>query len=226
MIELNNVQKIFNTAHNAVTALHNISVKISAGELVAITGPSGSGKSTLMHILGLLDVPSQGKYFLDGVDTSSFLDDARAEFRNQRLGFVFQNFFLLPRLSALDNVLLPLQYSNSMMSLDEQKEKAMSMLKKVGMENRSTHRPSELSGGQQQRVAIARALVNNPSVILADEPTGALDSATGDQVMRVLTDEMQAMQKTVLIITHSPDIAARCARQIRIRDGKIDHDFS
>ena len=222
MIELKHVTKIYD-AGNHFTALKQVNLCIQSGEIVAITGPSGSGKSTLMHIMGLLDSPTHGKYFLDGVDTAQFSANALAILRNQRIGFVFQQFFLLPKLTALQNVLLPLTYrQDAALTDDDIKECAAMMLKKVGMTRWASHYPNELSGGQQQRVAIARALVNDPKIILADEPTGALDSETSKQIMSLMTEEMQELKKTVVIITHADDIARQCKRQIHIQDGRVE----
>ncbi len=222
MIKLDNVKKIYHMGETVFEALKGISFEIQKKELVAIVGPSGSGKSTTMHILGLLDTPTSGKYYLDGVDTAEFSGDKLSALRNKRLGFVFQNFFLLPKLTALDNVMLPLTYRHEeKMPHSEMTALAMTMLEKVSMEKFGTHRPNELSGGQQQRVAIARALVGRPSIIMADEPTGALDTQTSQQIMDLLAKEVAETGTTVVIITHSPEIAKQCHRSIRIRDGLI-----
>lgn len=222
MIKLENVKKSYHMGETVFEALKGISLEIQNKELLAIVGPSGSGKSTTMHILGLLDKPTSGKYYLDGVDTAEFSGDKLSALRNKRLGFIFQNFFLLPRLTAIDNVMLPLTYRHEeKMSHAEMKARAMEMLAKVGMEKFGAHRPSELSGGQQQRVAIARALVGHPSIIMADEPTGALDTKTSQQIMDLLTKEVTETGTTVVIITHSPEIARQCSRSISIRDGLI-----
>lgn len=222
MIKLENVKKIYHMGETVFEALKGISLEIQNKELVAIVGPSGSGKSTTMHILGLLDTPTSGKYYLDGVDTAEFSGDKLSALRNKRLGFIFQNFFLLPKLTALDNVMLPLTYRyEEKIPHSEMKARAMTVLEKVGMEKFSAHRPNELSGGQQQRVAIARALVGNPSIIMADEPTGALDTKTSQQIMDLLEQQVTETGTTVVIITHSPEIAKQCHRSIRIRDGLI-----
>jgi len=222
MIKLENVHKVYKMGEGTFEALKGINLSIDQGELVAIVGPSGSGKSTTMNILGLLDKPTSGKYYLDSIDTSEFTGDRLAALRNERLGFIFQQFFLLPKLTAVENVILPLTYrQNGNISLSQMKDRAMEMLEKVGMDKFALHRPSELSGGQQQRVAIARALAGKPSIIMADEPTGALDSKTSAQIMTLLDSQMKAAGTTVLIITHDPDLAAQCHREIHIRDGLI-----
>lgn len=222
MIKLENVKKTYQMGETIFEALKGISLEIKDKELVAIVGPSGSGKSTTMHILGLLDKPTSGKYYLDGVDTAKFSGDKLSALRNKRLGFIFQNFFLLPKLTALDNVILPLTYRyEEKISHAEMKTRAMSMLEKVGMAEFAQHRPGELSGGQQQRVAIARALVGHPRIIMADEPTGALDTKTSQQIMDLLEKQVTETGTTVVIITHSPEIAKQCHRSINIRDGLI-----
>lgn len=222
MIKLENVKKIYHMGETVFEALKGISLEIQNKELLAIVGPSGSGKSTTMNILGLLDKPTSGKYYLDGVDTAEFSGDKLSALRNKRLGFIFQHFFLLPKLTAIDNVMLPLTYRHEeKLPHAEMKACAMSMLEKVGMEKFAHHRPSELSGGQQQRVAIARALVGRPSIIMADEPTGALDTKTSQQIMDLLAQEVAETGTTVVIITHSPEIAKQCPRSINIRDGLI-----
>lgn len=222
MIKLENVKKIYHMGETVFEALKGISLEIQNKELLAIVGPSGSGKSTTMNILGLLDKPTSGKYYLDGVDTEEFSGDKLSALRNKRLGFIFQNFFLLPKLTAIDNVMLPLTYRHEeKIPHAEMKARAMEMLQKVGMEKFGDHRPSELSGGQQQRVAIARALVGRPSIIMADEPTGALDTKTSQQIMDLLAKEVVETGTTVVIITHSPEIAKQCHRSINIRDGLI-----
>lgn len=222
MIKLENVKKSYRIGQNTFEALKGISFSIEKGEMVAIVGPSGSGKSTTMNILGLLDKPTTGKYYLDNIDTSEFSGDKLAALRNLRLGFIFQQYFLLPKLTALENVILPLTYRHSeKISMHDMKERAIAMLKIVGMEKHVIHRPNELSGGQQQRVAIARALIGKPSIIMADEPTGALDTVTSQQIMDLLLAQVKETKTTVVIITHSLELAAQCQRAIHIRDGLI-----
>ncbi|MCX7120679.1 MAG: ABC transporter ATP-binding protein [Gammaproteobacteria bacterium] len=222
MIKLENVKKSYRMGDTIFEALKGISFTIAKGELVAIVGPSGSGKSTTMNILGLLDKPTSGKYYLDDIDTSQFLGDELSALRNKRLGFIFQQFFLLPKLTAIDNVMLPMTYRHEdKLSAKAMNELAMTMLAKVNMEKFAQHRPTELSGGQQQRVAIARALIGKPSIIMADEPTGALDTKTTQQIMDLLMSEMKEAGTTVVIITHSLEVAAQCHRAIHIRDGLL-----
>ncbi|MDQ2994435.1 MAG: ABC transporter ATP-binding protein [Pseudomonadota bacterium] len=218
MIELMKIQKSYFLAGKEEPVLKGVDLKITDGEMVALMGPSGSGKSTLMNIIGLLDHPTQGQYFLNKKEIATMNADDRAELRNRYIGFVFQQFFLLPRQTALQNVGLPLIYRNLLPQ--EIKETAMEKLKRVGMDSLSHHRPSELSGGQQQRVAIARALVGDPKVILADEPTGALDSSTGQDVMNLLK-ELNRDGTTIIIITHDQEVADQCNRCYRLRDGRI-----
>jgi putative ABC transport system ATP-binding protein len=219
MIETIDLLKRFQVGTNEIIALDHVNLRIEEGEYVAIMGPSGSGKSTLMSILGCLDVPSDGSYRLDGIPTEAMDDAALANIRGNKIGFVFQQFNLLARTSALENVMLPLTYSG-----DYHKEKAVKALKTVGLENRMDHHPNELSGGQQQRVAIARALVNNPSIILADEPTGALDSKTGAEIMMLFHELHSDMKQTVILVTHDPFVARHTDRIIRISDGSISSD--
>ncbi|MCX7125191.1 MAG: ABC transporter ATP-binding protein [Gammaproteobacteria bacterium] len=222
MIKLENIKKSYRMGDTIFEALKGISFTINKNELVAIVGPSGSGKSTTMNILGLLDKPTSGKYYLDDIDTSEFLGDELSELRNERLGFIFQQFFLLPKLTAIDNVMLPLSYRRKNKPSDKEiKEMAMIMLGKVNMEKFAHHRPTELSGGQQQRIAIARALIGKPSIIMADEPTGALDTKTTAQIMDLLMSEMAETGTTVVIITHSLEVAAQCQRAIHVRDGLL-----
>jgi putative ABC transport system ATP-binding protein len=222
MITLENVTKYYRMGETDYQALKGISFTVNKGELVAIVGASGSGKTTTMNILGLLDKPTSGKYYLDGLDTALFSGDERSALRNQRLGFIFQQYFLLPKLTALQNVMLPLTYRHTeKIAPGDIKERAFSMLKSVEMEQFSDHLPTELSGGQQQRVAIARALIGKPSIILADEPTGALDTGTSAQIMQILKTRMQETQTTVVVITHSVALAAECERSIHIADGLI-----
>jgi putative ABC transport system ATP-binding protein len=218
VIELDSVTKVYRTGAFAVAALRGISLSINNGEYVAIMGPSGSGKSTLMHILGCLDVPSGGTYWLAGENVSHMDEMALASVRNRRIGFIFQQFNLLPSLTAWRNVEMPLTYAG--VGRAERRERAMAALERVGLRDRVQHRPGELSGGQQQRVAIARALVSNPDLILADEPTGALDSKSADDIM-ILLDELRAAGRTLVLITHDPDVAGAAQRTIRIRDGLL-----
>ena len=220
MIHLKNISKIYNKqGHEKVFALNEVSLEIKKGEFVAIVGSSGSGKSTMMNILGLLDKPSSGNYYLENQSVESFSDKQLAEIRNQKIGFVFQAFHLLPRTTAIENVELPLIYS----TLNNSRQLANESLKKVGLSDRANHKPNELSGGQQQRVAIARALVTNPDIILADEPTGNLDSQSGADVMNLFV-ELHAQGKTIILITHDSEIAAMAKRVINIKDGRIVED--
>jgi len=218
LIQLENVTKTYDSGENAVQALRGVDVQIDRGEFVAIIGPSGSGKSTLMHILGCLDSPSTGEYWLDGEDVAAMSGKQLARIRNKKLGFVFQTFNLLPRATILKNVELPLLYAG--VDSDERRERAHQALDRVGLANRAKHRPNELSGGQRQRVAIARALVNTPSLILADEPTGNLDQKTGGDIIR-LFEEVASGGQTIVLVTHDPVIAARTHRRVKIVDGVI-----
>ncbi|MBI5301619.1 MAG: ABC transporter ATP-binding protein [Chloroflexi bacterium] len=217
VIEINDVKKIYRMGDIQVSALDGVTFQIEQGEMVAITGPSGSGKSTLMNIIGCLDTPSSGEYFLDGTDVSKMTDDEQAGVRNKKIGFVFQQFNLLPRTPALDQVELPMVYAGA----PDRKERARAALQAVGLGDRLHHRPNELSGGQQQRVAIARALVNNPSIILADEPTGNLDSKSGAEIMNVFKSLNRDQGLTVILVTHDPSIASQAPRAIRVRDGML-----
>src|SRR3989440_5963246 len=218
LIQLDEITKIYDSGENAVQVLRGVDVAIEKGEFVAIVGPSGSGKSTLMHILGCLDTPSSGKYWLDGEDVAEMSNRSLARVRNQKIGFVFQTFNLLPRATILKNVELPLLYAG--LRGGERRERAMETLKRVGLDNRSKHRPNALSGGQRQRVAIARALVNNPSLILADEPTGNLDQKTGWEIIGIF-ETLISQDETIIIVTHDPSIAARTSRRIKLVDGEI-----
>ncbi len=219
MIELSHISKTYQLGHHTVSALQDLSLRITDGELVALIGSSGSGKTTTMNIIGLLDKPSTGHYYLNGTELSNLNGDAAAEFRNQTIGFIFQLFFLLPRFNALQNVGLPLTYRH--LKTAEINRMAMASLEKVGIADLYDHRPSQLSGGQQQRVAIARAIVGNPKIILADEPTGSLDSKTGQSIMNLLLDINRNDKTTVIIVTHDNDIANQCDRTVQIADGKI-----
>ncbi len=221
IIKTENLVRHFTVGTQTVEALRGVSLDINKGEFVAIMGPSGSGKSTLMNIIGCLDSPTSGTYFLNNKNVSSLDDDALALIRNHEIGFVFQNFHLLARNTALDNVMLPLKYAG--INKSEQEEIAMEVIKSVDLESRAHHQPSELSGGQQQRVAIARALVNRPSILFADEPTGNLDSKTGDDVMNLFTS-LHKQGQTIIVITHEIQVANQAERIISIKDGKIFED--
>ena len=220
VIQLEDITKIYQMGVIQVHALRGISLSVFAGEFLSIMGPSGSGKSTLMNIIGALDVPTTGRYLLEGEDVGEMDDDKLAEIRNKKIGFVFQNFNLLPRTTALANVELPLIYAG----VKNRKERALRALEMVGLADRVQHRPNELSGGQQQRVAIARALVNHPSIILADEPTGNLDSKSGAEIMRIFQQLNAEQGITILFVTHEPDIARHTRRIIRLRDGLVISD--
>ena len=221
VIEVQNITKHYSLGTQTVEALRGISFEIKQGEFIAIMGPSGSGKSTLMNIIGCLDSPTHGSYFLNQQEVSTLEGDELAGIRNKEIGFVFQNFHLLARNSALDNVMLPLKYAG--VSKQEQIKRAKDALSQVGLESRMDHQPSELSGGQQQRVAIARALVNNPAILFADEPTGNLDSQTGHDVMQ-LFHNLHKQGQTIILITHENDVAAEAQRTIFIKDGLVESD--
>lgn len=221
IIRLEDICRIYRVGSQEVRALDGVSLSVYKNEYVAIMGPSGSGKSTLMNILGCLDSPDSGRYVLNGVDVSEMDDGELADARNREIGFVFQSFNLLPRYNALENVALPMVYAG--VPAGERREKAAQALRSVGLEDRMDHRPNELSGGQRQRVALARALINNPSIILADEPTGNLDTHTSVEIMR-LFDEIYRNGNTVIVVTHEEDIAAYAHRVIRLRDGRVESD--
>jgi len=221
VIGVHDVGKVFDLGQIHVRALRNVSLTIEVGDLVAIMGSSGSGKSTLMNILGCLDIPTTGRYLIDGVDVGRMDEDDLADLRNRKIGFVFQSFNLVPRTSALVNVELPLAYAG--LRGAERRERAERALRSVGMGHRLRHQPSELSGGQQQRVAVARAIVTNPSLILADEPTGNLDSHSTEEVLGIFA-RLNAEGRTVVLITHEPDVAAQCKRVIRLSDGAVVED--
>jgi len=221
MIEIAKISKVYKLGDQEVRALDDISLNVEKGEMMAIMGPSGSGKSTLMAILGCLDVPTSGTYKLDGESVEKLSDNQLADIRSRKIGFVFQQFNLLARTSALDNVMLPLTYAG--VSGRERRRLATEALQTVGLGDRLHHRPNELSGGQQQRVAIARALVNNPAILLADEPTGALDSKTGQAILD-LFDALVASGRTIILVTHDPSVAHRCQRVIHLHDGRVFKD--
>ena len=220
VVDAKELKKVYRMGEVEVFALRGLSAQIKRGEVVAVMGPSGSGKSTLMNILGCLDRPSSGDYFLDGENVAHLNDNQLADVRNRLVGFIFQGFNLLPRSTALSNVMLPMRYSRS--GLDHHQERAAEALKSVGLEDRIHHRPTELSGGQQQRVAIARALVNNPSIIMADEPTGNLDTKSGGEIMELLLNLNKTLGTTLIIVTHDPEIGKLAQRIIHIRDGQVE----
>jgi len=216
IIQAKSLIKTYRLGESQIVALNGIDFQVEEGEIVAIKGSSGSGKSTLMHILGCLDRPDSGIYILAGEDVSKLSPDRLAEIRNRNIGFVFQNFNLLPRLNALENVELPLLYAGA----SEAKDRAKDALKMVGLDARTHHEPAQLSGGERQRAAIARAIVTDPAIILADEPTGNLDTKTGEEIM-VIFKQLNAHGRTIIIVTHEPVVASHCTRQVHIRDGKI-----
>ena len=221
LIKTEDVWKIYKMGKVQVEALRGVSLEVEKGEYLAIMGPSGSGKSTLMNILGCLDTPSKGKYYLEGRDVSSLNDDELSLLRNKKIGFVFQSFHLLPRTPAIHNVELPLIYAG--LAKKERKKRAEKALEMVGLKDRMWHRPNELSGGERQRVAIARAIVNQPSILLADEPTGNLDSRSGEEIMEIF-EELHRQGNTIIVVTHDPNIAARTQRIVKLKDGRIISD--
>ncbi len=220
LIELNDIKKIYTVGESEVHALKGVSYSIRKGDMVAIMGPSGSGKSTMMNIIGCLDKPTAGRYILEGTEVSTFDKNQLARIRNKQIGFVFQTFNLLARTSALENTELPLLYSD--VNAKTAKEMAMKSLESVGLKGRETHKTNQLSGGERQRVAIARALVNSPAVILADEPTGNLDTKTGDEIMKIFTQLNESEGITIILVTHDPEVAEFARRSIHIRDGLIE----
>ncbi len=222
MIELVDVVKTYQRGDVAIPVLKGVSLSIHAGEMVALMGASGSGKSTLLNILGCLDRPTSGSYRLDSIDVTSFSGDERASIRNSKLGFCFQNFHLQPRMTALDNVILPLDYSDSVASRRDMVDRASELLELVGLADRMDHEPSQLSGGQQQRVAIARALVNHPRLLLADEPTGALDSKTSVEILQLFEQLHEHSGLTMILVTHDANVASHAKRTIHVRDGLIE----
>ena len=222
LIELHGVRRRYAMEGQAVEALAGIDLRIRAGEFIAITGASGSGKSSLLNILGCLDRPTEGRYLIEGRDVAGMDDEAASDIRNRRIGFVFQSFHLLPRLTVLENVLLPLRFHRE--PPQDAEAHARELLRQVGLEPRMAHRPAELSGGQMQRAAIARALVLRPAILLADEPTGNLDSKSAADVLRLI-DDVHASGQTVIMVTHDHDIAARAPRRIRLHDGRVEHDM-
>jgi putative ABC transport system ATP-binding protein len=221
LIRIRDLTREYQMGEERILALRGVTLDIVRNEYLAIMGPSGSGKSTMMNLLGCLDTPTSGEYWLNGQEVSRFSDDALARVRNQEIGFVFQTFNLLPRATALHNVELPLVYSG--VRGRERRDRAVAALERVGLGHRMSHRPNELSGGQRQRVAIARALVNEPSILLADEPTGNLDSVTSEEIMGVFSD-LHAAGQTVIMVTHEPDIAAHAERVVVLRDGRVETD--
>ena len=223
VIRLQDVRRYYVMGEFVVKALDGVTVDIKRGEFTSIMGPSGSGKSTMMNLIGCLDTPTSGLIDIDGENTGGLNETELAYIRNRKVGFVFQQFNLLGKLTALDNVIVPLLYAG--MSVRERRQKAMDALERVGLSDRLDHRPNELSGGQKQRVAIARALVNNPTILLADEPTGALDTKTGNQIME-LFEELNSEGRTVIFVTHDRELGMRCHRQIRIRDGRLEEQHA
>jgi len=222
VISLKNVHKIYSTGEIEVHALRGVSLEVTKGEFVAVMGPSGSGKSTMMNLIGCLDRPTSGTYILDGIDVSTMSKNQRADTRNTKIGFVFQSFNLIPRTTALANVELPLVYAG--VAPAERRERARAALASVGLEAKAASLPNQLSGGQQQRVALARALASHPAIILADEPTGALDTKTADEIMGIFRQLNDTQHMTIVLVTHEPDIAVHAKRLVRFRDGEIQED--
>lgn len=223
LIDVKNLKKIYRMGAVEVHALRGVTMGVKEGEYLAIMGPSGSGKSTLMHIIGCLDTPTEGIYILEGTKVHELKEPELAEVRKNEIGFVFQNFNLLPRLSALENVALPMVYKG--VPAKERKGRALKLLELVGLKDRANHRPAELSGGEAQRVAIARALANNPKILLADEPTGNLDTKTGEEILNIF-DELNSMGRTVIVVTHDPEVARRAKRILHLRDGVVEDENS
>jgi putative ABC transport system ATP-binding protein len=221
MIELHSIKKLFQNGEETVTAINNVSLSIKQNEFVAVMGSSGSGKSTLMNVIGCLDTPSSGKYILDSKDVASLTDDELSRIRNEHIGFIFQTFHLLPKLDVVENVKLPLRYCD--IDSEEANKRALDLIERVGLSHRRNHKPNEMSGGQRQRVAIARALINQPSVILADEPTGNLDSKTSGEIMDLLT-ELHHQGQTIVMVTHEDEIAKYAERVIIMKDGEVIGD--
>lgn len=224
LIELKDIRKTYVMGDIKLPVLKGITMSVEKGDMVALTGVSGSGKSTLMNILGCLDRPTSGEYWLDGEEISRFSNDGRADVRNRKIGFVFQNFNLLPRTSALENVIMPLGYTASHLSEKQMLERGKAMLERVGLADRMDHEPSRLSGGQQQRVAIARALVNNPSILFADEPTGNLDTKMSEEILRIFNEINSSEGVTIVLVTHETDVANSAKRIVRLVDGEIADD--
>jgi ABC-type lipoprotein export system ATPase subunit len=222
LIQLNDIHKTYHLGEIDLPVLKGVSLTIARGELVTLMGASGSGKSTLMNILGCLDHPTSGEYWLDGLDISGYGAKERARLRNRIIGFVFQSFNLLPRMSALDNVLMPLDYSREHLTESQRQRRAKDMLAKVGLADRADHQPSQLSGGEQQRVAIARSLINQPEVLFADEPTGNLDSHTSEEILQMFEQLNQVDGITIILVTHDPEVARHSQRVIRMKDGLIE----
>ena len=224
LIELEDIRKTYVMGDRKLPVLKGITMSVEKGDMVALTGVSGSGKSTLMNILGCLDRPTSGEYWLDGEEISRLSNDGRADVRNRKIGFVFQNFNLLPRTSALENVIMPLGYTASHLSEKQMLERGKAMLERVGLADRMDHEPARLSGGQQQRVAIARALVNNPSILFADEPTGNLDTKMSEEILRIFNEINSSEGVTIVLVTHETDVANSAKRIVRLVDGEIADD--